>query len=458
MLRAGFVCAILLVGASASAQESCVRTDNTCIRSGDVNVGGITIEDACTYTKIEERCERDAPRNECVPFARAAVTHGNDLDDGQCRLTSSECVSYRDGECDRNRYFYTCWNGPLEHDLASLEDRVFHNFEEDVLDNCGSLEGNANCTRQTDTITEDYETRTFNGRDVTRAWWARARQYDCTNPAFEDTCGPFDGNPVCTKSDDELCLEYAPDGTCNYAEYTYDCDVSADFEASCEAINVCVGDNCLGLPDEASQDFPKAAAWLNVLDNMSDDFGCGGDGDVIDPETGEISLEACPVDPALLEAYEPELFSGRLMNCNRGSTNCCDFDGAGFCGQESLDLAEFRQAKVTHFVSKECTSEVFGICLSVKENYCVYNSKFARVFQEQAHAQTGVQFGNPDGPNPCPALDVYQLESLDVDAMDFSEVFGEMLDQIDVPIEGELTDRLTGGITDFAPEVQDVFD
>ncbi len=458
MLRILACLMLLSILPSMAFAATCTRESATCVRTTNPTVDGVRLQSVCREVELEELCERDNPVNECVPFNAARITHNNALRDGECRRTSRECTRYRNGDCDRWLLKFTCWNGPLEHSPADLEDRVFHNFEERNVDSCGPLNSDPNCTRKNDVITEDYETRNINGLDVTRAWWRRDRNYDCTDPSLDETCGPFEGNPVCTRTTDELCLMRAPDGTCIHAQLSYDCDVDANFTASCQSINVCVGNNCTGIDSEASQDFPKAAAWLNVLDSMADDFGCSPDGDVIDPTTGNLDLAACPVDPALMNAFDPRLFTGTSMICNRGLFNCCDGDGQGSCPPEAEELANFRDAGVTHFVQSECTSEALGICLNVREYHCVYKSKFARVFQEQADLQTGVQFPSPHSVLPCPALDIYQLELLDVDAMDLSEVFGDLFDQIEEPKQDDITNQLTNGVTTFAPEVQDVFE
>ena len=449
---------LLLPAVEASAQVTCSRTGARCLETANITVAGVRMEDVCTRIEVEELCERAEPLNECEPFLAARVTHDNPLADGECRRTSRECTRYQNGECDRWLLNFTCWNGPLEHPPADLLDRVFHNFEEATVNDCQPLDADPNCQRTTTETIEDYETRVINGMEVTRAWWLRERSYDCTDPSLADTCDPFRDNPVCTQTAEETCLQTGADGSCDFAQLSFQCTANASFEASCAAVNVCVGDNCVGAEQDPSSDYANAAAWLNVLDSMADDFGCNRDGDVVDPLTGEINLEACPIDPDLMAEFEPEIFTGRLMSCNRGTTNCCDFDGEGNCSPESDELAEHRQALVTHYLGSECTSEVLGTCLSVREDYCVYNSRFARVFQEQAHLQTGTQFGTYYSTDPCPALDVYQIEILDVDAMDFSEVFAEMLERTNTLDEGEIADRLTGGVTAFTPEVENVFD
>ena len=458
MLRAAAVLCALLMTAGAVEAQTCTRTAATCLRTATVDLGGIPIEGACREIRLEELCERESPLNECVPFNQARVTHNNPLSDGECRRTSRECTRYRNGECDRWMLNYTCWNGPLEHPPAELVDRVFHNFNERVRNNCGPMRNDPNCQRRDDVITEDYETRTINGMEVTRAWWRRDRFWDCTDPALEETCQPFEGNPVCTQTDHEVCLATAADGTCIQVEYAYDCQVDPTFEANCEAINVCVGDNCAGIDPDPSTDFPKAAAWLNVLDSMADDFGCSKEGDIIDPDTGEVDLAACPTDLAGMLLFYPDIFVGEMEFCTEGLVNCCDNPDNGSCNQSARDLQLARDAGTDHYLETECNQEVFGSCINLSRYYCTYKTKFARVLQEQAHLQTDVQFREWwRGDDACPGITIDQLELLDWEQIDLSEFFGDMLEAIDIPLESEVSDRLTGGVTQFGPQVQDQF-
>lgn len=92
------------------------------------------------------------------------------------------------------------------------------------------------------------------------------------------------------------------------------------------------------------------------------------------------------------------------------------------------------------------------------QEFCVYKSKFGRVFQEQAHAQTGAQFLQRGYPVRCPALTIEQLELLDTGAMDFSEVYGDMMADIDVPVEDEVIEQLNNQLGVTADDVQATFE
>ena len=125
-----------------------------------------------------------------------------------------------------------------------------------------------------------------------------------------------------------------------------------------------------------------------------------------------------------------------------------------YCSSSLLDacrdtdlLYQRMQAGATHYLRSECRG-VF--CLKKRYFYCTYNSKFARVFQEQAHLQTGVQFTDA-----CPGLTIQQLETIDVDAMDLSEVFGDMLEDADLPVQDLVIERISTDMGVFQLGVED---
>ncbi|WP_347990203.1 conjugal transfer protein TraN [Methylomonas sp. AM2-LC] len=96
------------------------------------------------------------------------------------------------------------------------------------------------------------------------------------------------------------------------------------------------------------------------------------------------------------------------------------------CTKDELQLNMLRNQKM-------CTSEgeigtycsdqtIFG-CIAVKEAFCCYSSPFARIFEEQARPQLGLNFGTPKAPI-CSGLSVQQISQLDFSKMDFSEWIG----------------------------------
>jgi len=518
---------VTLSGQSALA-DSCIAENQRCLETQTLTIEGIELQNVCVKVERTESCTRDAPLNECTTLQPITVTT-SPLIDGQCELVSETCLRSVAGVCDTNERTYRCWNGPTIAPSARLDDRTYQNLEENIVDNCSAQGVDANCALLDTVVTEGFATRNINGQDITRAWWAQERQYDCTNNLFEDDCQPFDDAPFCQATGEETCLDYAADGSCEYIERTYNCESNTEFEASCEAINTCVGENCLNIEPEISTDYPVAAAWLTFLDDAAKTNQCGTDsvaeeegsgpgGDLgeqrlISTETvtnedgsitttdvyadgttvtttikdgvktivtttsdsdgsdttttqtvnpdiveGDVTVSDC--DTGFLEggASEPEVFAGESMACFADAiANCCRNPGASYCGQEPLDLKARIDAGAAHHLGTRCTSRFLGICLSWSYDYCTYKSKLGRVFQEQVDLQTGAQFQWLQTPE-CPPLTIAQLADVDPTTMELGEVFGDMLDQADEPVQDLVIEFLETEMGLYNGQVQDTLE
>jgi conjugal transfer mating pair stabilization protein TraN len=91
------------------------------------------------------------------------------------------------------------------------------------------------------------------------------------------------------------------------------------------------------------------------------------------------------------------------------------------CGQSDQLLALRKGQDLCTFIGSYCSTKVLGACVEQKESYCCYNSKLARIINEQGRAQIGKGYGN-DIQNPdCSGFTVDQLNQLDFSKMDLSE-------------------------------------
>lgn len=458
--------------------DTCDLARVTCIETGTVMVAGLRIENACLRVRRTETCTRTDPVNSCALLPRLAVITQEPLQDGECLLTEEVCTRSVAGVCDSHRRTYECWNGPEDADPATLVSRTHLNFAERIANNCQSAEEDANCTLERTTVTQGAATRSINLMSISRNWWAQERRYDCTNNAYEDTCARYANNPICVEQA-ETCLVEGPGG-CEYAETEFDCESDASFNASCEPVSVCVGETCEGIEQEVNTDYPRVAAWLTMLNDAARDNDCDAEPGATGNAFGQCDeqlRETCRPDTSdprfllgqpvplicsetLQPPSEPQVFQGRYLTCGYNViSNCCDGGGGIFgCSAQEVELRSYVAAQTDHYLETYCSQRFLGFCIKRRRAYCVYNGKFARVFQEQVDLQTGAQFPGRYAQDPCPALTIAQLETLDVDQMDFSEVFGDMLDQTSVPIEELLHERLRTRMGVFERDVQDNFD
>ena len=76
-------------------------------------------------------------------------------------------------------------------------------------------------------------------------------------------------------------------------------------------------------------------------------------------------------------------------------------------------------------VGEYCAKRVLGACVLWHEGWCVFESKLARIINEQGRGQLGISFGDPEHPN-CQGLTPEMLQQIKFDQVDFSEVFAEI--------------------------------
>jgi conjugal transfer mating pair stabilization protein TraN len=72
-----------------------------------------------------------------------------------------------------------------------------------------------------------------------------------------------------------------------------------------------------------------------------------------------------------------------------------------------------------------CSKKILGICLEKKEGYCCFNSRLARIIQEQGRAQLGKGWGSAKSPE-CSGFTLAEFESLDFSQIDLTEFIREI--------------------------------
>ena len=72
-----------------------------------------------------------------------------------------------------------------------------------------------------------------------------------------------------------------------------------------------------------------------------------------------------------------------------------------------------------------CSKKVLGVCLTKKEGYCCFNSRLARIIQQQGRAQLGKSWGSAKSPE-CSGFTLAEFESLDFSRIDLTEFIREV--------------------------------
>ncbi|WP_158972269.1 conjugal transfer protein TraN [Chachezhania sediminis] len=404
----GILFAALLFAGSASAEETCERPRYDCQSRSNATVAGFSLVGYCSKSVGSQACSDSDPLNECKAVAASV----------NCTQVSSDCVDYRNGACRQRRKVFDCLNEDADMAPAMLEKTEFGPVEEEIRNRCETYEVDEACDLDRTETVQGAATREINRKDFARAWWRKRRSYECIVPGEGDNdCGPLESDPLCHRVGD-TCLVADENGICSNREYHYKCgEDQRVLETSCEPINVCVGDLCLGAEQEPSEDFGDAAAWLNLLAEMQADARASGQTD----------------------ANAIRFFQGERHTCSKvPGRDCCDLSGVltgvQQCPEEAEILADERATGRTHYVGDDCELRFLGACIRRRYVYCAFKSKLGRVFVEEIKAFKGEAWGWPDNPD-CGYVTVEDFANIDVGDLDLSEVFGDMLAGAKLPVQ-----------------------
>ena len=110
------------------------------------------------------------------------------------------------------------------------------------------------------------------------------------------------------------------------------------------------------------------------------------------------------------------------------------------CEQAEQILAMKRDNRLCHGVGSYCSSRVpiIRLCIETTESYCCFNSRLARIVNEQGRAQLGRGWGGAESPD-CGGFSVAQLQALDFSRMDLTEFYAEIAPTL--PDVGSLRSR-----------------
>ena len=119
------------------------------------------------------------------------------------------------------------------------------------------------------------------------------------------------------------------------------------------------------------------------------------------------------------------------------------------CNEDEGKLAMKEGAGLCHSVGTYCSSciRILGACVACIEHTtgkCCFNSKLARIVNEQGRVQVGKGWGSGKNPD-CSGFSIAQLQSLDFAAMDLSEFYASIVPTLPSvgTIQGSNASRLT---------------
>lgn len=258
--------------------------------------------------------------------------------------------------------------------------------------------------------------------------WGYTTQWN----VFEDdtnTCQAYIDNPNCSEGT-RTCTQKIGN-LCVYSKLTYQCAHTVKSTGYiCGSEFYCSDGSCSAMQAEQNQNFEAAVSQLAALAAAGKDFA--------------------GMDPDSVTA-----FTGKAMACRKsaaGFSNCCKSGGWGQdaglaqCNTEEKEIGTGKEKKLVVKVGSYCSKKVLGVCLQQKEGYCVFDSKLARIVQEQGRRdQLGISFGSGSNPD-CRGIRVAELQGIKFDHIDFSDFYDDLNSNIKLPDQDALNQRITSDI------------
>lgn len=292
------------------------------------------------------------------------------------------------------------------------------------------------CQTPVETCTDPSPTsRTVDGVAVTHSCWAWNRSYQCATLKPANDCSSLQSQSNC-KFDHEECLE----DNCMTKSEVYLCTSSSSTgtaqATACSGDLYCIDGSCTQVQREASPDFADALTAINAMGDADAQFdrntltifggsatGCHK------PLFGLVNCCAGKVSGVLSFAVGAAAFTAGYSAVLGLATQ---FLALFLCSQEEITLDVKDRMGVCHYVGEYCSQKLLFVCASIRHTYCCFQTKLARVIQEQGRAQLNKSWGSPKNPD-CSGFTVDEFSQLDLSKMDFTEVYGDFTSAVSLP-------------------------
>lgn len=274
-------------------------------------------------------------------------------------------------------------------------------ISEEHWDNgCLAIEEGGLCQMKEERCTDATALRIIDGVPVRRACWQYDATYSCSS-AKTDECrvqkekGCLQTGSRCAQMGNNVCSLY---------EQVYSCqETVCPAKVSCVKNLFCVDGDCTEHLATQNDDFGTSMAPLAVAGEAGKEFN----------------------------KTQATLFSGHPVQCKVWVANlvdCCSNKGwadkihLDLCREEDKELGKAKLNYVAHYVGKYCSLKdpILGTCLEHKRTYCVFNSKMARIIQEEGRLKQLNPHALGDAEHAtCAGLSVAELQQLNMGGIDF---------------------------------------
>ncbi|EMB3084544.1 conjugal transfer protein TraN [Providencia rettgeri] len=264
--------------------------------------------------------------------------------------------------------------------------------------------------------------------DVYSECW-QYTDYYAKQSADNGSCGDYMKNPACTIVK-TTCIE-SVGSICLREQAVFSCEKGLTGGGKmCGVELICASGECDQIKNDKANSFQKAVSALAAVAAAGEDVA----------ELNDVNVRA---------------FTGQRYTCRKaaaGFNNCCKSGGWGsdvglaHCDSEEKALGKAKSRHLTIYVGSYCSNKVLGVCLQKKEAYCVFDSKLAKIVQEQGRGgQLRIGFGSAKN-SDCRGITVDELQAINFDRLNFADFYSDLESGTDIPADQELIDRVKNQI------------
>lgn len=302
----------------------------------------------------------------------------------------------------------------LDLDIASKI--ITYEVNDQWIDECTAAANDDSCTLTSKQCEIPQSTKVIQGIPVTRDCWEYKSDYICRLGNGEGNCKPLQ-NEGCEQLN-SVCIDKNKEGRCVQYQQTYRCAIktcSPTSDVICgNGKEYCLDGNCTDQSYKESADFARGVSAVSATAAAGKD----------------------------LDRSSLTIFTGHSAECSEkpiGYSNCCTKSGWGqdagldHCPDSAKQLHKDRENKLAIKVGRYCSGPDPFPCIVHSQVFCVFNSKLAKIIQEQGRRnQLGVGFGRAKEPL-CTGISPEQLQAIDLAKIDFSDFVSDLSAKIKTP-------------------------
>lgn len=272
--------------------------------------------------------------------------------------------------------------------------------EEHWDNSCEPLDATGLCHKVDEQCTDSNATRVIDGIPVTRDCWQYDATYSCASAKADECRAQRDKGCMQTRS---RCAQ-TKNNACSLYEQVYSCqETVCPATVSCVKNLFCADGDCTEHLATQNDDFGSSVIPLAVV--------------------GEAGREFSKTQASLFSGHpvQCKIWFWELIDCcsNKGWADKIHLD---LCREEDKELGKAKLNYLAHYVGEYCSIKdpILGTCLEHKRTYCVFDSKMARIVQEEGRlGQLNPNALGDAEHATCAGLSVAELQQLDMGRIDF---------------------------------------